>query len=147
MSKKLICRQFLKTLQMTPRDHTMTFTAFVFFDMFNALTSRSQHRLIALEVGFFSNKVRFTFQTSRHFEQNLGKVSHPFNLKAFTVSVLLSILGQLAVIYLPPLQYVFQTESLALPDIAILIAISSSVFFIWDDSSQVKLSHFGTLPL
>ena len=34
----------------------MTFTAFVFFDMFNALTSRSQHRVIALEVGFFSNK-------------------------------------------------------------------------------------------
>lgn len=26
----------------TPRDTTMTFTCFVFFDMFNALSSRSQ---------------------------------------------------------------------------------------------------------
>lgn len=109
----LVLYMLLEDGKMTPRDHTMTFTAFVFFDMFNALTSRSQHRLIALEVGFFSNK-------------------------AFTVSVLLSILGQLAVIYLPPLQYVFQTESLALPDIAILIAISSSVFFICETKKLIE---------
>ena len=54
------------------------------------------------------------------------------------MSVLLSILGQLAVIYLPPLQYVFQTESLAPQDLAILVAISSSVFFIWDDSPKER---------
>jgi hypothetical protein len=29
------------------------------------------------------------------------------------VAVLLSIIGQMAVIYLPPLQYVFQTEALS----------------------------------
>ena len=60
------------------------------------------------------------------------------------MSVLLSILGQLAVIYLPPLQYVFQTESLGLQDLAILVAISSTVFFIWDDSPNValKLNNF-----
>ena len=31
--------------QMTARDTTMTFTCFVFFDMFNALSSRSQARM------------------------------------------------------------------------------------------------------
>lgn len=32
----------------TPRDTTMTFTCFVFFDMFNALSSRSQVSLVLL---------------------------------------------------------------------------------------------------
>ena len=59
-------------------------SSFVFFDMFNALSPRSQEKLI-YEVGFFSNKV-------------------------FCVAVLLSIIGQLAVIYLPPLQYIFQVQ-------------------------------------
>ena len=59
--------------------------SFVFFDMFNALSSRSQEKLI-YEVGFFSNKV-------------------------FTVAVVLSIVGQLAVIYFPPLQYIFQVNN------------------------------------
>ena len=35
----------------TPRDTTMTFTCFVFFDMFNALSCRSQVRLL----NFISN--------------------------------------------------------------------------------------------
>ena len=63
---------------------THWFFSFVFFDMFNALSSRSQEKLI-YEVGFFSNKV-------------------------FCVAVLLSIVGQLAVIYFPPLQYIFQVK-------------------------------------
>ncbi|CAF0839383.1 unnamed protein product [Rotaria sordida] len=70
----------------TPRDTTMTFTCFVFFDMFNALSCRSQTKFI-FEIGFFSNRV-------------------------FLIAVFLSIVGQMAVIYLPPLQYVFQTEAL-----------------------------------
>ncbi|CAF2385566.1 unnamed protein product [Rotaria sp. Silwood2] len=74
--------------KVTPRDTTMTFTCFVFFDMFNALSCRSQTKFI-FEIGFFSNRV-------------------------FLIAVLLSIIGQLAVIYLPPLQYVFQTEALSL---------------------------------
>ena len=41
--------------QMSNHERTMTFTCFVFFDMFNALSSRSQDRLI-FEIGFFSNK-------------------------------------------------------------------------------------------
>ncbi len=42
----------------------------------------------------------------------------------------LSILGQLAVIYLPPLQYIFQTEPLAVKDLLLLALLSSSVFVI-----------------
>ncbi len=84
------------------RDTTMTFTCFVLFDMFNALSSRSQDRLI-FEIGFFSNSY-------------------------FCVAVALSVMGQLAVIYLPPLQYVFQTEPLAATDLLFLLGLSSSVF-------------------
>uniref|UniRef100_A0A674GGL5 Cation-transporting P-type ATPase C-terminal domain-containing protein n=1 Tax=Taeniopygia guttata TaxID=59729 RepID=A0A674GGL5_TAEGU len=70
----------------TPRTTTMTFTCFVFFDLFNALTCRSQTKLI-FEIGFFRNRM-------------------------FLYSVLGSFLGQLAVIYIPPLQKIFQTENL-----------------------------------
>ncbi|OWK15790.1 hypothetical protein Celaphus_00004004, partial [Cervus elaphus hippelaphus] len=70
----------------TPRTTTMAFTCFVLFDLFNALTCRSQTKLI-FEIGFLRNRT-------------------------FLYSVLGSILGQLAVIYTPPLQRVFQTESL-----------------------------------
>ncbi|CAF3619324.1 unnamed protein product [Adineta steineri] len=73
--------------KVTPRDTTMTFTCFVFFDMFNALSCRSQTKFI-FEIGLFSNRF-------------------------FLVAVLLSIIGQIAVIYFPPLQYVFQTEALS----------------------------------
>ena len=78
-----VFREMMEDGQMTARDTTMTFTCFVFFDMFNALSSRSQERLILTEVGLTSNRF-------------------------FVVAVALSVLGQLAVIYLPPLQYIFQ---------------------------------------
>lgn len=99
-----VFKQMMEDNQMTQRDTTMTFTCFVFFDMFNALSSRSQERLIT-EIGFFSNKF-------------------------FCVAVTLSVLGQLAVIYLPPLQYIFQTEALALSDLLMLVCLSSTVFIV-----------------
>ena len=82
----------------------MTFTCFVFFDMWNALSSRSQERLV-VEIGFFTNHV-------------------------LCMAVALSVIGQLAVIYFPPLQYVFQTEALTFGDLAGLLLITSSVFFV-----------------
>ena len=88
------------------RDVTMTFTCFVFFDMWNALSSRSQERLI-FEVGLFSNRV-------------------------FCVAVGLSLAGQLAVIYFPPLQYTFQTEAITPGDLFGLLLITSSVFFVME---------------
>ncbi|XP_034973810.1 calcium-transporting ATPase type 2C member 2 [Zootoca vivipara] len=88
----------------TPRTTTMTFTCFVFFDLFNALTCRSQTKLI-LEIGLFRNRM-------------------------FLYSVLGSILGQMAVIYIPPLQKIFQTENLGALDLLFLTALASSVFFL-----------------
>ncbi|NXU57715.1 AT2C2 ATPase, partial [Turnix velox] len=86
----------------TPRTTTMTFTCFVFFDLFNALTCRSQTKLI-FEIGFFRNRM-------------------------FLYSVLGSFLGQLAVIYVPPLQKIFQTENLGAVDLLFLTSLASSVF-------------------
>ncbi|XP_069724726.1 calcium-transporting ATPase type 2C member 2 isoform X1 [Phaenicophaeus curvirostris] len=94
----------------TPRTTTMTFTCFVFFDLFNALTCRSQTKLI-FEIGFFRNRM-------------------------FLYSVLGSFLGQLAVIYIPPLQKVFQTENLRVIDLLFLTGLASSVFIV---SELVKL--------
>ncbi|KAK9235942.1 hypothetical protein V1525DRAFT_408511 [Lipomyces kononenkoae] len=86
----------------TARDTTMTFTCFVFFDMFNALACRSETKSIT-EIGFMSNKI-------------------------FNVAVGGSILGQLAVIYVPFLQRVFQTEAIGIRDLLLITLISSTVF-------------------
>ncbi|XP_006022836.1 calcium-transporting ATPase type 2C member 2 isoform X1 [Alligator sinensis] len=94
----------------TPRTTTMTFTCFVFFDLFNALTCRSQTKLI-FEVGFFRNRM-------------------------FLYSVLGSLLGQMAVVYIPPLQKIFQTESLGALDLLFLAGLASSVFIV---SELIKL--------
>ncbi|CAH0773260.1 unnamed protein product [Bemisia tabaci] len=89
-------------------DTTMTFTCFVFFDMFNALSCRSQTKSI-FTIGLFTNR-------------------------AFLLAVSLSVIGQLLVIYFPPLQMIFQTESLSLLDIIFLVVLTSTVFII----SEVK---------
>uniref|UniRef100_A0A8C8S124 Calcium-transporting ATPase n=1 Tax=Pelusios castaneus TaxID=367368 RepID=A0A8C8S124_9SAUR len=81
----------------TPRTTTMTFTCFVFFDLFNALTCRSQTKLI-FEIGFFRNRM-------------------------FLYSVLGSLLGQMAVIYIPPLQKIFQTENLGALEKFVLVEL------------------------
>ncbi|KAM7146598.1 calcium-transporting ATPase type 2C member 2 isoform 1-T1 [Macrochelys suwanniensis] len=94
----------------TPRTTTMTFTCFVFFDLFNALTCRSQTKLI-FEIGFFRNRM-------------------------FLYSVLGSLLGQMAVIYIPPLQKIFLTENLGALDLLFLTGLSSSVFIV---SELIKL--------
>ncbi|KAI1297163.1 Calcium-transporting ATPase type 2C member 1 [Halotydeus destructor] len=94
--------------KVTPRDTTMTFTCFVFFDMFNALSSRSQTKSV-FQLGLFSNK-------------------------PFVISVAGSLIAQMLVIYWPPLQSVFVTEALTLVDILSLIGLSSTVFF----ASEIK---------
>ncbi len=92
--------------KVTARDTTMTFTCFVLFDMFNALTCRSFSKsVLAGEIGIFDNKM-------------------------FNYAVAGSLIGQLMVIYFPPLQRVFQTEALGLLDIAHLLAVASCVFWV-----------------
>ncbi|XP_013172447.1 PREDICTED: calcium-transporting ATPase type 2C member 1 isoform X1 [Papilio xuthus] len=94
--------------KITPRDTTMTFTCFVLFDMFNALSCRSQTKSI-FQVGLFSNKM-------------------------FLVAVFMSLVGQMLVVYFPPLQRVFQTEALTGHDLIFLVCLTSSVFIV----SEVK---------
>ena len=92
--------------KVTARDTTMTFTSFVLFDMFNALTCRSEGKsMIRGEIGVFSNKM-------------------------FNYAVGGSLCGQALVIYFPPLQNVFQTEALGFFDLARLILVASSVFWV-----------------
>ncbi|KAH7984689.1 hypothetical protein HPB52_023518 [Rhipicephalus sanguineus] len=81
-----IFRKEMSDQIVTPRDTTMTFTCFVFFDMFNALSCRSQTKS-AFTIGLFSNRM-------------------------FLLAVAFSVIGQMLVIYFPPLQRVFQTEAL-----------------------------------
>ncbi|KAI9835334.1 MAG: hypothetical protein M1819_002478 [Sarea resinae] len=91
----------------TARDTTMTFTSFVLFDMFNALTCRSEGKSILMgELPLFGNKM-------------------------FNIAVAGSLGGQLAVIYLPILQSIFQTEGLGLWDLVHLTLVASSV--LWAD--------------
>jgi Ca2+-transporting ATPase len=90
--------------EVTRRDTTMTFTTFVLFDLFNALSCRSQSKSI-FEVGFLSNPT-------------------------FLIAVGLSLIGQLLVIYFPPLQSIFHTESIGFYDMFSIVVLCSSVFWL-----------------
>uniref|UniRef100_A0A914I672 P-type Ca(2+) transporter n=1 Tax=Globodera rostochiensis TaxID=31243 RepID=A0A914I672_GLORO len=88
--------------EITPRDTTMTFTCFVLFDMWNALSCRSSRKMI-WEIGLFSNPM-------------------------FCLSVFGSLLCQCLVIYFAPLQRIFQTEALTVYDLVFLTLLTSTVF-------------------
>lgn len=104
----------------TARDTTMTFTAFVLFDMFNALTCRSEGKSVLRgEIGLFENKM-------------------------FNAAVSGSLIGQAMVVYLPFLQRIFQTEALGLMDWVRLVLVASCVFWVdegrkWYRSRQNKI--------
>lgn len=101
--------------EVTRRDTTMTFTCFVFFDMFNALGCRSESKSVLRgEVGLFSNNL-------------------------FNWAVALSVAGQLLVIYFPWLQETFQTEALNLSDLVRLLILCSTVF--WADELRKYLKY------
>lgn len=87
--------------QVTARDTTMTFTCFVFYDMFNALACRHYSKSV--------------------FELGLTN-------KMFNFAVLGSLMGQLCAIYVPFFQAVFQTEALSLGDLVSLLLLTSTVF-------------------
>lgn len=88
----------------TSRDRTMTFTTFVMFDMMNAITCRHNHKPI-WELKWNSNM-------------------------AFVVAFVLSIVGQLLVIYCPPFQKVFRTVFLSAEDMGLIIALSSTMLVV-----------------
>lgn len=98
----------------TSRDTTMTFTCFVLFDMFNALTCRSEAKSVLRgEVRFGDNKM-------------------------FNYAVAMSLCGQLLVVYFPPLQRVFQTEALGFFDLIGLVMLASSVFWVDEGRKYLK---------
>ena len=83
---------------------TMTFTTFVFFDIFNSLTCRHNTRPI-YELSWNSNI-------------------------AYLFAVFFSLGGQFLVIYFPPLQTVFRTSSLSFYDLLFIIILSSSMILL-----------------
>ena len=113
----LTLRVFARELndgRITRRDTTMTFMTFVNCDLFNAYACRSSDRCF-YEMDFFGNPT-------------------------FLWAIGGSIIGQLAVIYLPPLQEIFQTEALSAHDILIILILSSSVLIF--DTLRKKFFSF-----
>ena len=101
--------------EVTKRDTTMTFTCFVFFDMFNALACRSESKSVLRgEVGLTSNNL-------------------------FNWAVSLSVICQLLVIYFPWLQSTFQTEGVEFFDLVRLVFLCSTVF--WADELRKYLKY------
>ncbi|KAG8532668.1 uncharacterized protein KY384_002545 [Bacidia gigantensis] len=95
-------------------DTTMTFTCFVFSDMFNALTCRSESKSVLFgEVQLFRN---------RNFNYSVG----------------LSLLGQMAIVYLPFFQAYADTEGLGFRDLALLLCIASTVFWVDEGRKFLK---------
>lgn len=103
----------------TARDTTMTFTCFVFFDMFNALTCRSEGKSIL--------RGELVLTGNRMFNFAVGG----------------SLLGQFAVIYVPVFQRIFQTEGLGLRDLGVLVALASSVFWIDEARKYLRTRNRG----
>lgn len=91
----------MKDNEITARDTTMTFTCFVMFDMFNALSCRHYSKSI------FS----------------IGLTNQMFNF-----AVAGSLIGQFCAIYVPFFQSIFQTEALSLGDLLHLFILCSTVF-------------------
>lgn len=95
------------------RDTTLTFTQFVVFDMFNALSCRSATKSVL--------------------KGELPLWGEGGN-SMFNFAVLGSLIGQGLVVYFPPLQGVFQTEALGLWDLGRLVAVGSLV--LWVDEGR-----------
>ena len=90
--------------------HTMAFTTLVFFSLFTVFNARSDER--SAFAGMFSNKWLWG-------------------------AVLLSLLLQVAVIYIPVLQQAFSTVSLSLGDWLRCAAVASSVLWLRELSKVV----------
>uniref|UniRef100_A0A8C3RY25 Calcium-transporting ATPase n=1 Tax=Chelydra serpentina TaxID=8475 RepID=A0A8C3RY25_CHESE len=83
-----------------------------------------KERLKDLTFHFFSPQTKLIFEIGF------------FRNRMFLYSVLGSLLGQMAVIYIPPLQKIFLTENLGALDLLFLTGLSSSVFIV---SELIKL--------
>lgn len=122
-----LTKEDLAAHSVSARDTTLTFTQFVLFDMFNALTCRSEKKSVLLG--------------------ELPLLSGKGGNKMFNYAVVGSLLGQAAVIYFPPLQRVFQTEALSLGDLLRLILVASLVLWVdegrkwWERRGRERRGH------
>ena len=105
----------MKDGKISSRDRTMTFTTFVMFDMFNSLACRHNSRSV-LELNWDSNK-------------------------AFLLALAFSLIGQLLVLYFPPLQKVFRTVGLSFGDLIFVIILSSSMLVL----DTIRKKYFQSL--
>jgi Ca2+-transporting ATPase len=87
--------------EITQRALTMTFTTFIMFDMFNALSCRHNIKSV-FEISMISNT-------------------------SFLFALVFSIGGQMLVIYFPLLQKIFKTTALSFFDFVFIIILSSSM--------------------
>lgn len=106
--------------EISSRDLTMTFTTFVLFDVFNALACRHNHRPI-YEISWNSNY-------------------------AFLAALLFSIVGQLLVIYFPPLQSVFRTVPLSIDDLIFLVSLSFTMLILDTIRKKFYSNYFTEIP-
>lgn len=117
------------------RDRTMSFTTFVMFDMFNALSCRSDDKSI-FEIGLLSNKF-FAYAVGASLVSFLLSGLQFTSLQALMCkrARMLFQVGQLLVIYFPPLQATFQTEALSAGDLVYICAIASTVL-VFDEARK-----------
>ncbi|XP_068210237.1 calcium-transporting ATPase type 2C member 1 isoform X1 [Palaemon carinicauda] len=99
----------------TARDTTMTFACFVMYDMFNAMSCRSDSKSV-LEIGLTTNWYLFVALTA-------------------TIGCLL------CVVYLPFLQWVFQTEALHIADWLYLVCLTSTVLLVSEVRKFIDRRH------
>ncbi|KAF8663645.1 hypothetical protein AX16_000887 [Volvariella volvacea WC 439] len=92
---------------MSRREQTMTFTAFVFLDLVSAVQNRG------LGCGLFQNKMLVT-----------------------TVSI--SALTQLALVYIPFLQAVFQTATLSMGDLSMILGLAGTSFLLHESRRRYE---------
>jgi P-type Ca2+ transporter type 2C len=100
----LVFRSELSDGVVTSRDTTMTFTCFVLSDMFNAISCRSTTKSI-FTIGLFTNT-------------------------ALNFAIGGCLIGQVLMVYAPPLQSIFRTCELSLLDWFILTLLSSNVLVV-----------------
>jgi Ca2+-transporting ATPase len=94
---------------------TMVFTVLSFSQLGNALAIRSNKESI-FKLGFWSNK-------------------------PLLLSIILTVLLQLAIIYVPFLQQIFRTQSLSLQELILCIALSSIVFWAIEIEKWLKMKN------
>ncbi|UFS71963.1 cation-translocating P-type ATPase [Geomonas sp. RF6] len=96
---------------------TMTFTVLCFTQLFHVLAIRSERQSL-FTMGVFSNK-------------------------ALLGAVLISLILQLAIVYLPPLNPIFKTLPMDWEELAVVVAVSSVVFFAVELEKMVRRSRDG----